>query len=159
MKSFLRNYTSSVSVSQTIHRIEEILIRCGVTAVAKEYGDQGKVLAITFQLPAEDGIKMSVRLPADEQAAIDMLWKDYEATHPHKYRANRKSRKDFVEQGQRTAWKLVQEWIEIEMSRVQMRQGEIREIFLAYIWSGSDTLYQRIKANGFRALLPEKCEP
>jgi hypothetical protein len=28
---FLKNYTSEVPVSQTIHRIEQVLIRCGVT--------------------------------------------------------------------------------------------------------------------------------
>jgi len=157
MKSFLRNYTSSVPVSQTIARIEQVLIRCGVTAIQKEYGPVGKVVAITFQLPSEDGYEMSVRLPADEKAVIEVLWNDYEIAHP-KFRFDRKEKSDFLQQAERTAWKLVQEWVEIEMSRVQMRQGEIREIFMAYIWDGEQTVYQRIKANGYRALLPEKCE-
>lgn len=34
---FLKNYTSEVPVSQTIYRIEQVLIKCGVSGITKEY--------------------------------------------------------------------------------------------------------------------------
>ena len=75
---FLKNYTSNVHVSETIHKIEKVLIRCGVTGIMKEYGIGGKVVAITFQIDSsESEAKHTIRLPADEEKALEALWLDY----------------------------------------------------------------------------------
>src|SRR5262245_7687122 len=74
---FLKNYTSEVPVSQTISRIEQTLIKCGVTGIMKEYGPGGKVTAIVFQVPIEGDRKLHIRLPADEERAVDALWQNY----------------------------------------------------------------------------------
>lgn len=73
-------------------------------------------------------------------------------------RRKSKTKKDFREQAERTAWRLAQDWLEVELSRMNLKQGDVREVFLAYVWDGHQTLFQRIENNGFRALLPEKTE-
>jgi len=74
---FLKNYTSNVPVSQTIYRIEQVLIRCGVLGIMKEYtGTNSEISAITFQIQAPAG-KITIRLPADKDKALDALWLDY----------------------------------------------------------------------------------
>lgn len=157
---FLKNYTSNVPVSETIAKIEKTLIRAGVCGVMKEYSASGKVLAVTFHIEI-GGAKMSVRLPADESAAIQALWLDYAegerlTSDGNGLSNSRKSKRkhDFIEQGQRTAWKLVQDWIEVQVSMIQMKQADFRQVFMPYIWDGEKTFYQRIEAQKFRALLP-----
>lgn len=167
MKKFLKNYTSNVPVSQTIYRIEQTLIKCGVLGITKEYGPEGEVSAVRFHIPIM-GKEATIRLPADKEKAQDALWLDYadgaELTPDGKSMAfdwnnrKRKKRADFSDQAERTAWKIIQDWIECQMSMIQMQQAETAEVFMPYIWDGRATIYARVKDSGFRALLPEKSE-
>ena len=75
---FLKNYTSDVPVSQTIFRIEQVLIRCGVSGITKEYGVAAKVVAITFHIKLQpEQPPITIRLPANEDAAQEALWLDW----------------------------------------------------------------------------------
>lgn len=165
---FLKNYTSSVPVSETINRIEKVLIRCGVMDITKEYaGVNGQVSALRFRIRQGTSDHI-IHLPADKERALEALWLDYAdgdelspdgkslAWSPYK----KKKRKDFADQAERTAWKIIQDWVEVQMSMIQMKQADVVEVFLPYIWdTGSQTtLYGRLKTSGFKALLPEKCE-
>jgi len=163
---FLKNYTSEVPVSQTIYRIEQVLIKCRVTGITKEYNPQGQVAAIIFQFPGPTGQELTVRLPADKEKALEALWLNYAdgeklsadgqrlAYSPYK----KKKRSDFAQQAERTAWKIVQDWVEVQMSMIQMNQADQLEVFLPYIWDGERTIYRKIKDSNFRALLPEKTD-
>lgn len=160
---FLRNYTSDVPVSQTIYRIEQVLIRCGVSGITKEYGPKAEVAALTFHIDLE-GRRVTVRLPADVQSAWDALWLDYvdgdrlnEAGTAIAAWGSRKKKKkdDFREQAERTAWRLVQDWVEVQLSMIQLKQTDFVQVFLAYVWDESrrESFYGRLKASGYRGLL------
>lgn len=162
---FLKNYTSDVPVSQTIYRIEQVLLKCGVSGIAKDYGPNQKIIAITFKIPAPSG-ECFIRIPVNEQHAIDALWLDYvggdklsnDGNSVYWNSRKKKTKKDFVEQGERTAWKIMQDWVEVQMSMIQMKQADTLEVFLPYIWDGKQTVYNRVKDSGYRALLPERTE-
>jgi len=162
---FLKNYTSNVPVSDTIHRIEKVLIKCQVSGITKEYGPLGKIIALHFHVPMPEGKTLTIRMPADEEAALESLWLDYVDGDQHdgfkitSYPARsykKKTKIDFKEQAERTAWKLVQDWIEVQMSMIQMKQAETLQVFLPYVWDGQQTFYQRLKESKFRAMLPER---
>lgn len=165
MSLFLKNYTSNVPVSNTIHRIEQVLIRCGAKSIAKEYGSTGNITAIVFTIEIENGRTMPVRLPANEDAAWNALWLDYvdgdklnaEGTHVTYPSQKKKCKANFKEQAERTAWKIVQDWVEVQMSMIQLRQAETMQVFMPYAWDdrAKVTFYDRMKLNGFRAMLPE----
>ena len=166
MKTFLKNYTSDVPVNQTIFRIEQVLIRCGVSGIMKEYiGTAGEIAAITFQIESPGG-KVAIRLPADKQKALDALWLDYVDGEKLNDRGDaiewnprkRKRRRDFTDQAARTAWKIVQDWVEVQMSMIQMKQADTIQVFLPYIFDGKRTYYQALQESGFRGLLPERTE-
>lgn len=165
--AFLKNYTSNVPVSQTLHRIEQVLIRCGVSGITKEFGTTGQITALRFHIQPSDNMpETTIRLPADVEKALQALWMNYvdgdKLTEDGKAIRwnNRKTKRrdDFRDQAERTAWRIMQDWVEVQMSMIQMNQAEYREVFLPYVWDGRSTLYQRIKESGFRALLPEKTE-
>lgn len=163
---FLKNYTSDVPVSETIHKIEKVLIKCGVSGIMKEYGMGAKVIAVTFQIKLEHANPWTIRLPANVQKAWDALWLNYadgdklSADGMRLQYSSRKSKvkMDFREQAERTAWKIIQDWVEVQMSMIQMQQADFREVFLPYVWDGKQTLYQRLQDSEFKGLLPEKCE-
>lgn len=163
--SFLKNYTSNAPISQTVYRIEQVLLKCGVTGIMKEYGVGQAIIALTFQIDFGGGNKCTIRLPVNVQKAWDALWLNYcdgDRVSPdgmHVYSSYKKKHKaDFREQAERTAWKIVQDWVEVQMSMIQMQQADFREVFMPYLWDGKQSFYKRVKASGFAGLLPEKSE-
>lgn len=162
---FLKNYTSEVPVATTIMRIEGTLIHCGVKGIEKVYAKDGRVEALNFTIDVGDSRPMRVRLPVREEEVLQRMWMEYVGTSPlskdgqsvndyphHK----RKVREDFRAQAQRTAWHIMQDWTEIQMSLILLGQAEVREVFLSYIMHGNKTVFQHIQEAGFKALLPEK---
>lgn len=169
MKTFLKNYTSNVPVVQTLAEIEKVLIKCGVTGIQKDYhpSGSGKVIAVTFQIKFTDGQPaISIRLPANEERALQALWMDYvdgesvEKVNGGDERIlynNRKQkrRNDFRDQAERTAWRIVRDWIEVQMSMIQMQQADFLQVFLPYVWDGKLSYYDRLNQSKFAGLLPQ----
>lgn len=142
----LKNYTSQVPVFQTISRIEYLLIQAGAKAIGKDY-ENAKVSSVTFQLSI-NGKDQIVRLPANIQKVNALLRKAYPKRSPE----------SVLQQAERTAWKLQQDWLEIELSLIQMQQKEAGEVFMAYLWDGQRSYYALAKERGYLAMLPEKSE-
>jgi len=140
----LKNYTSTVPVSRTISKIEEILAETGAKAIAKTY-ENTRVAAITFQL-AINGKDFLIRLPADPEAVYRSLAK--EVIRPREGTLER-----LREQADRTAWKIQQDWLEIELTKMRLQQTEPLQAFLSYIWNGNQTYYEALKERKFRGLL------
>jgi hypothetical protein len=164
---FIKNYTSEVPVAQTIHRIQQVLVKCGVSGITTEYGPNADITAIKFHIKVDPKMpEITIRLPADREAAQQALWLDYvdgdrlsdDGTRLEWNPRKKKTKADFLVQAERTAWKLVQDWIEVQMSLIQMRQAETLQVFLPYVWNGKETIYDKIKAGGYQALLPERTE-
>lgn len=147
---FIKNYTSETPAHITIGRIEQRLIACGVNGITKEYSGSGKIAAIVFHLNL-DGKRNSVRLPADETAVQKSLHADWMAQSPK----SKKTVADFADQAERTAWKLMQDWTEVQLTMVQLQKKDFREVFLAYLWDGERTFFQQIVDSGYKQL-PEK---
>ena len=155
---FLKNYTSNVPVSQTIFNIEKVLIKCGVNGITKEYGaTPGEIMSVIFHIqPDPASPKFTIRLPVNKERAQDALWLDY--VGDDKLDANgrfsewkckkKKKRSDFAQQAERTAWKIIQDWVEVQMSMIQTRQADFVEVFMPYLFDGQQTIYQRAIAAG-----------
>ena len=140
----MKNYTSEVAVEKTVARIEEALVRSGASNIMKEYV-AGRVSGISFALPNPNGGKAIIRLPANFDAVYDVLRKQVKRPNPH-------TQQRLQEQSERTAWKLMQDWVEVQLSLVEMRQAEPLEVFLPYIWNGQRSFYAHVKEAGFTAL-------
>lgn len=148
----LKNYTSSVSAQTTISFIEAYLMECGATGIAKEI-NHGHVAAIIFEAPDDKGRKRLIKLPANVEGVHEFLWRDYasNAVRP------RKQKEDFRDQATRTAWKIMQDWCQVQMSLIKLKQADLLQVFLPYIWDGNQTYYDYLKGSNFRALpAPEK---
>lgn len=141
----IKNYTSGVPVERTINRIEGALIRGGAIGISKEY-KEGLLEAIHFSIPNPKGPGMTIiRLPGDAKAV-------YKALLDKMKRPREETLKRLEDQAARTAWKLIQDWVEIQMTLIEMQQLEFLQVFLPYIWDGKQTLYNYLKDTGFKML-------
>ena len=150
----IKNYTSGISVESTINRIEAKLAAAGVTGINKLYGPDKKVSALVFSIELNSRPNpLQIKVPANAQACYEAMWKNHCQHHSLQLEAAKIRIRD---QAHRTAWKLVQDWIEVQISMILMKQAEFIEVFLPYVWDGKQTYFEAVKGGGFKAL-PENC--
>lgn len=140
----MKNYTSEVPAFRTVARIEECLVRAGATNIMKDYSN-GQLDGLCFSIGIE-GKTFGIRVPANIAAVEKVLAS--EIKRPTRERLGR-----LKAQAERTAWKLMQDWVEVQLSLVEMRQAELLQVFLPYVWNGKTTIYLAFKNGGY--LLPE----
>lgn len=142
----IKNYTSSVPADRSIMNIEKILIEMGARNIAKEYDGFGKVDSISFSIRHGEGV-VPFRLPAKREPIKKLFLQSYK--RPTKVQADSAG-----EQAERTAWKNVKEWVELQSTMIKLEQVEFMEVFLPYAfnYSQNKTFYETIKANDYKLL-------
>lgn len=143
----LKNYTSSVAATNTLASIEAYLIDAGATGIAKEIKN-GQVAAVMFQIKDKFGTQRLIKLPANVAGVQDWLYSDYLKHHVRQ----KKKKEDFADQAARTAWKIMLDWVQVQMSMVHLRQAELLQVFLPYIFDGNETYYEYLNRGSFKAL-------
>lgn len=141
----MKNYTSTIPASRSIAYIEKYLADCGALSISKHYDGFGGVASLFFQIETPENKVISFRLPANIDACFGVLWKAVK-----KPRAD--TEKKLRAQAERTAWKITSDWVEIQMSLIEMGQGEFMQLFLAHIWVGNSTFYNKLKTENFKML-------
>ena len=58
-----------------------------------------------------------------------------------------------MEQANRTAWRIIKEWIPAQMALIETEMVTVEEVFLPYMLTGKQTLYQAL-SNGDLKMLP-----
>lgn len=150
----LKNYTSTIAATKSIAYIESKLAQHKANMIVKIYDPQGKVEAIAFEVKVNE-VPIAFRLPAQIQACERTLREGL----------SRKARPETVarlsEQAERTAWKIVADWVDAQMAMIDLAQVELVEVFLPYAFdrSRNQTFYGRIKERNFQALLPAGSSP
>lgn len=140
----IKNFTSGVPVETTVARIEKLLSGSGANGILKDYQNM-RLVAISFHVLLPTGRHVAVRLPAQPEAVYATLQKQI--------RRPRKGTLDKLrQQADRTAWKLMQDWVEVQLSLIQLQQADFLQVFLPYVWDGRRTYYAALKANNFLAL-------
>lgn len=148
----LKNYTSTVPANRSIAQIEAKLVAKGATQIMKEYKDE-QVIAIAFILSVE-GVAMPFKLPARVENCGKILLANLSS------RAQPQTIKKIPEQAERTAWKIVLDWVDVQLSMIELAQVEFMEVFLPYLYNGvtKQTYFEMLKGDGLQKLLPEQIE-
>jgi hypothetical protein len=73
-------------------------------------------------------------------------------------RARPETRKKLPEQAERTAWKIVADWVDAQMAMIELAQIEFMEVFLPYLYDASSeqTYFEKLRDKSFVGLLPGK---
>lgn len=142
----LKNYTSSTPANITIAHIESYLAACDVSGISKQI-EGGQVVALFFHIELGEK-KFTIRLPAKVAEVQEYLWRDYLATRTR----HAKKKEDFLDQAARTAWKIQQDWVQVQMSLIKLKQVDFLEVFMGFVYDGQQSYYGRLKAGGFKHL-------
>jgi hypothetical protein len=142
----IKNYTSSVPADKSILQIEKILIEMGARNIAKEYDGYGKVDSIAFSIKNGEGI-IPFKLPAKRDPIKRLFLKEYK-------RPSKAQEEAAAAQADRTAWKNVKEWVELQATMIKLEQVEFLEVFLPYVFNFQrhQTFFESIKENNFKLL-------
>jgi hypothetical protein len=147
----MKNYTSQLSVEKTISLIERALAKAGASNILKNY-EAGTISSISFTLfDPTFGKTYFIRLPANVDAVEKILFQKIK-------RPRKETIKRIREQAARTAWKLMLDWVEVQLSLIELEQVEALQVFLPYVFDGEKTFYSALKENNFRMLSSGKKE-
>src|SRR3972149_3728488 len=136
-KMNIKNYTSTVPVSKSVQNIEELFEKAGSTSISRFY-ENNKLAGFYFSIPI-DGKPITFKVPAKPLAVKRIMEKQVK-------RARRGTMNLIWEQAERTAWKLLNEWVHLQLSMIQ--------VFLPYAFDSSNnvTLFEKLKEVGFKQL-------
>lgn len=144
----IKNYTSSVPADRSIMEVERILIKMGASHIAKEYDPDGKISCITFSIRQSDS-HVPIRLPAKSESIKKIILNEYR-------RSPSKAQIEMAElQAERTAWKNVREWVELQATMIRLEQVEFMEVFMPYVYNLNQrkTFFEMMKEKNYKALL------
>ena len=142
----IKNYTSSVAVSKSITSIETLLVEAGAKTISKFYNDDNSIAGFLFQLKVKDEL-ITFKLPSNPKAVEKVLISQL-------IKPRKETIKRVKEQADKTSWRLLHDWVHIQLSMVQMEQAEAAQVFLSYAYDGKTdkTLFQLVKENNFKQL-------
>lgn len=145
----LKNYTSTVPASTSMSRIQRSLVEAGATDISMKFDPETKICtAITFRMVLTGQIPMFFQLPAKIDPCFKVLYAEVKRPQPD-------TKKRIREQAERTAWKIVSDWVDIQLSMIQLEQVEPLQVFLPYVYNPERdvTFYEQLKESNFKALI------
>lgn len=127
----IKNYTTKVPAVQTVGEIQGILAAHGARKVMMDYGDDGKVLAVTFALDC-CGMIRGFRLEAKPEGVISVMQKE-------------RAKCDY-EQAERIAWRNLKDWIAAQIALVETEQATMDELFFPKLIDRNErTIYEAFR--------------
>jgi len=140
----LKNYTSETPIDRSMAKIEKYLVAAGARNIMKDYDIEGNCSAVSFAIPL-NGNNIAFKLPARVDSIYRHLYAQYK-------RPTNKSREVCLAQSGRTAWKIISDWVEIQVTMIQLDQADLMQVFLPYVHNGTQSFYESLKEGGFKLL-------
>ena len=139
----LLNYTTKILAEQTAAEIMSILVKKGATDILTHYGPAGMATGMKWRMETVSGT-LGFSLPINAGAVFEILTRD------RVMKTNPAAR---MQQANRTAWRIIKEWILAQMALIETEMVTVEEVFLPYMLTGKQTLYQAL-SNGDLKMLP-----
>jgi len=141
----LMDYTSKVPVSRTISQIQAKLVEHGARAVIMEYGDDGRVKALAFNVKMPNR-ELPIRLPIDAAATLRVL---------QRQAADREIPAGYAkdDHAYRVAWRNIFHWVSAQLALLSTQMVTIDQLFLPYaITKDGRTVYDVLAESKFKLL-------
>lgn len=148
----LKNYTSTIPASTSMARIQKALVEAGATDISMKFDQETKAcIAITFRMVISPQMPMFFQLPAKIEPCFKVLFAEVKRPQPD-------TRKRIMEQAERTAWKIVSDWVDIQLSMILLEQAEPLQVFLPYVFNPetNKTFFETMKNGEFKLLQDKK---
>lgn len=129
----LLNYTTKVPVVRSVAEIQKLLVKHGASSIMQDYDDDQELIAISFSLKLNNQ-QLAFRLPIDWKSTYAVMNMD-----------DTPSRYVYEDQARRVSWRIVKDWVEVQLAIAETGMVTIPQVFLPYaIREDGRTLYQVI---------------
>lgn len=129
----LKNYTTKVPASRSVNEIQEMLQKHGASGCLVDYETgTGKISSLAFKVDI-NGQPWGFRLP--------LRWREAQAV----MREQRISKWRDDDYCYRVAWRILRDWVDIQMALVELDIVQMQEVFLPYVvQKNGQTLFENI---------------
>lgn len=145
------NYTTKISVADTIGEISTMLPKHGARSVSMEYDTDGRPVGVAFTLRTPHGDR-SFALPVNVDGVHAMLQQHEQRGA---FRAARKRAGAFSsrEHAERVAWRVLRDWLEAQLAIIAAGMAQLDQVMLPYLRDDAGrTLYDRYREREQSAL-------
>lgn len=141
----IKNYTSTVPAMNSAAAIEALLVEVGATSISKWY-EEKQLKGFLFQMRLHEQL-LVFRLPANEELVVKLMLS--QARNP-----DAKKRMAIRAQAQRTAWRTLHEWVQIQVAMILLKQVEPLQVFLPYNYdqASGTTFYDQVRGGSVKLL-------
>jgi len=153
----IKNYTSEVPAERSIAQIEHLLVQAGATHIAKSYDSNKKVDGFIFELFVDVDKPLLFKLPSKLDKVFARMWKDVSALTIRTLALEKARREKVMAQAERTAWKLLYEVIQVNVSLIMIEQVKPEEVFMPYLYDmkSQQTLFEKFEGAKMGNLIGE----
>jgi hypothetical protein len=143
----VKNYTSVVEAVSSMANIEKWLIEIGASNINKTYKDKicTGITFLYFDLRMKQTIAFHLKAQVEE--CFKIFWIE-------RTQKTEKQKDGVMKQANKTAWKILSDWAEIQCSMIILGQATPLQMFLPFVYDvkNEETLYDKI-TNGKLNLL------
>ncbi len=140
----IKNFYTDVPAHRTVSQIMDILVRHGASEIMTAYSGDRQTIGLQWRITTNSG-PLTFNMPVRAEAVFQLL------TREGLLKTNA-VRRDA--QAQRVAWRNVKDWVDAQMALLEAEQVRREEIFLPFMTLGSQTVYEALSGEGFKALPP-----
>lgn len=135
----IKNYTSEIDPSKSMANIEKWLVEIGASNINKIYVDKvcTGITFLYFDLQMKQ--TLAFHLKAQVKEAFEIFWKQ-------RAQKNDKTRETDMKQANRSAWKILSDWAEIQCSMILFGQATPLQMFLPFVYDmkNNEMLYDKV---------------
>lgn len=149
----IKNFSTTIAVEKTISEIERMLSKYGATKIMKEYDEFGNPCRLIFAIMTEHG-EMPVKLPINTDKVLNVFKIQVsDGKLPRKYWDGEWA----VEQAHRVGWRIIKDWLDAQLTILQIEMVKVQELFLPYAYDArsGQTLFQKMEKSGFAGYIEE----
>ena len=136
----IKNYTSTVDAIRSMQKIEEMLVEIGASNINKKY--ENKICTgITFlYLDSTFQSTIAFHLKAQVEEVFKILYAEVKRPRPD-------TKKTIIAQANRTAWKVLADWTEIQCTMILLGQAKPLQMFLPFVYDTrtEETFFDKIQ--------------
>ena len=138
----LLNYTTKIPAQRTLSEISVLLAKKGATEIMTMFDSNGQPDGLKWRVKTQNG-PTAFAMPVN----IDAIFKIMTRNRVHVTNATLRRT-----QATNTAWRIIKDWVDVQMALLETEMVDLEEIFLPYMLFGDKTVYQTLQAGEFPAL-------
>lgn len=138
----IMNYTTRIPAQKSLGEITTLLAKNSATEIMTTFDADGQPNGLRWRVRTPNG-PTAFAMPVNIDAIFQTMTRD--RVHVRDADARRV-------QATNTAWRIIKDWVEVQLALLQTEMVEMEELFLPYMLWGDRTVYQALQAGELPAL-------